>query len=280
MKFKKEVILCCRLQGIAAFHMLNMNPRCFYRQLWPVSTGYQLIRIGGDKDGGYLVPDVLSGIQLCLSPGTAGYVELEKQLGQIYGIPSLLCDPEEDAPDKLPEYMRFDRIALAGVTGKGTMTLGDWTKKYALEDSFPYILTMDIEGSEVEVINSLSEEELLKIRIATIEFHYLHSLHTKEVTEYTIGLYSAVERMSQYFDVVHMRPNNHCPFYLPAITTEKKLTAYSCIEVTFLSKMMRKHPPRMLEITELPNPLDILNNPDKPAVDYTFYTLARKLTMS
>jgi len=257
-----------------------MNPFNFYRHLWPVSTGYQLIRLGGDLDGGYLVPDILSGIQVCLSPGTCGYIEFEKQLGELYAIPSLLCDPEEDAPDGLPEFMRFDRLALAGATGEGSITIADWTKKYGLVDSYPYLLTMDIEGAEVEVINSLSEEDLLKIRVATIEFHYLHSLHTQVNTEYTRGLFMAIERLSKYFDVVHMKPNNHCPFDLPSLTSKKRLTAYTCVEVTFLSKMMRRHSPRMLQVTELPNRLDRLNNPSKPPVDYTFYAMAGRLTQA
>lgn len=220
------------------------------------------------------MPDILSGIQLCLSPGTCGYIEFEKQLGEIYGIHSLLCDPGENAPVNLPDFMHFDRVALAGATGEGALTLADWTKKYRLEESFPYILTMDIEGAEVEVIDSLRDEELLKIRVATVEFHYLHSLHMQEESGYAKGLYAAVQKMCRFFDVVHMRPNNHCPFDLPPLADGSKLRAYTCIEVTFLSKMMRKHPPRMLLMTELPNSLDKLNNPDKPSVDYTFYALA------
>lgn len=253
-----------------------MNLIRFYKSLWPVSTGHQLIRVGGSQDGGYLVPDILSGIQLCLSPGTCGYIEFEKHLGETYGITSLLCDPAEDAPVNLPDFMHFDRVALAGATGVGTLTLADWTRKYGLEDSYPYILTMDIEGAEVEVINSLPDKELLKIRMATVEFHYLHALHAREEVEYARRLYAALEKMFRFFDVVHMKPNNHCPFELPTLVDGSKMRAYTCIEVTFLSKMMRKHSPRMLKVNELPNALDKLNNPDKPPIDYTFYALVNQ----
>jgi len=253
---------------------MNNEQICkFYQQLWPVSTGYQLIRIGGNADGGYLVPDALSGIQYCLSPGTCGYIEFERQLGEVYGIPSLLCDPGENAPKDLPDFMRFDRVALAGATGDGSIKLADWTKKYRLEDASPYLMTMDIEGGEVDVINSLNDDELFKIRIATIEFHYIHLLHMSEASEYAKGLCTAFEKMCRFFDVVHMKPNNHCPFDLQ-LANGSTMRAYTCIEVTFLSKMMRRHSPRRLSYRELPNALDKLNNIDKPPVDYSFYALA------
>ena len=35
----------------------------------PVQTRFPLIRIGSAHDGGYLVPDDLSGISACFSPG-------------------------------------------------------------------------------------------------------------------------------------------------------------------------------------------------------------------
>ena len=39
-----------------------------------------LIRLGNDGDGGYLVPDDLNGIEACFSPGVAGNVNFEKAL--------------------------------------------------------------------------------------------------------------------------------------------------------------------------------------------------------
>ena len=142
----------------------------FYAHMEPVSTGYPLIRVGGKTDGSYLLPDVLGGIELCLSPGTAGIIDFELQLGNVYGIPSLLCDPTEDAPPALPDFLRFDRTALSSVTGNGKITMSDWMSKYGYTDTTPLILSMDIEGAELEVIMGFTDIQLASIRMATIEF--------------------------------------------------------------------------------------------------------------
>ena len=44
--------------------------RTLIKLINPVYTGYNLLRLGNEGDGGYLLPDCLSGIECCLSPGT------------------------------------------------------------------------------------------------------------------------------------------------------------------------------------------------------------------
>jgi hypothetical protein len=39
--------------------------------LWPITTQHELIRLGGNGDGGYLVPDDLDGLDYCFSPGVS-----------------------------------------------------------------------------------------------------------------------------------------------------------------------------------------------------------------
>ena len=50
--------------------------------LKPNDLGYDLIRIGPNGDGGYLVPDVLNKIKICFSPG----------VGDIHGFENDLLD--------------------------------------------------------------------------------------------------------------------------------------------------------------------------------------------
>ena len=46
-------------------------------KLRPQDCGKDLIRIGGGRDGGYLLPDDLKGIQYCFSPGVGGLADFE-----------------------------------------------------------------------------------------------------------------------------------------------------------------------------------------------------------
>lgn len=242
----------------------------FYKKIWPVDVGVPLIRLGGPGDGAYLVPDCMSGIELCLSPGTCGIVEFEKEISNIYGIPCLLCDPAEDSPTDLPTLLQFDRIALGPVNNNKSITMESWIDKYGFTESSPIMLTMDIEGGEIEVINSLTEFMLNKIRVATVEFHYLHALHEKELGPYANGVLMAIDKLKNYFDIVHFKPNNNCPFQVN--TQEHGLqTLYTCIEVTFLHKQHRKKSPIKLQTSMLPHRLDKDNVNNKPAANYRAY---------
>jgi hypothetical protein len=244
--------------------------KSFYQNIWPVHTGYDLIRIGGTKDGSYLLPNVLDGIELCLSPGTAGMVDFELGLAESYGIPSLLCDPNEDIPVLMHPLMSFDRISIGVTDTNRTISMDSWMIKHGFEDASPLLLSMDIEGGEIDVINSLSIEMLARIRVATIEFHFLHLLHSDPNCLYSRSLGFAIERMRKYFDIVHFKPNNNCPFAVSQSGFQIS-TFYSCVELTFLNKQLRRRSPSRLRPDALPHFLDTKNVSDKPEADYSAF---------
>jgi len=239
-----------------------------YKKIWPVDTGFELIRIGNDGDGGYLVPNCLEGISLCLSPGTSKIVTFENQLLTTYGIRSLLCDPGHDRPHDLNKDLYFDRLALGIEDNDGQITIESWLKKYDLLDSQPIIVTMDIEGGEYKVLEFVSDEVLSKIRILTIELHFIHMIHEPIING---ALNRLLDRLLSYFDVVHMKPNNHVPFVY------NNFNMYCCIELTFLSKMMRRKPPILINRNSLPHKLDANNSSTDQPPDYTVYMLAQSL---
>lgn len=135
----------------------------FYRSIWPVDTGHPLIRIGGGTDGGYLVPDALNGIELCVSPGICNYIEFERSLGETYGIPSIACDPSPTKLREVPGFIRIDQLALRGHSRTGEVTLSDWLTKSGHKDTWPLLLSMDIEGAELEVLQTASDRDINKI---------------------------------------------------------------------------------------------------------------------
>ena len=231
-------------------------------RLWPKYTGYQLIRIGSNNDGGYLVPDCIGGIKACFSPGVCHDITLEEQLLNTYGIISHLCDPSHERPSSLNECLSYEKKELRGyIHDENSMTLKDWLEKTQIEIGDPIMLSMDIEGGEYEILNLIDDDLLGSIRIMSIEFHYLHL--TLNNTEFTNQFEQILSKLERKFDVVHMKPNNHTEFMLG----EKK--AYTCIEVTFLNKLMRRNEPVLVE--KLPNKLDTKNIAEKMDVDYDIY---------
>jgi hypothetical protein len=110
-----------------------MNHICqLYKSLWPVNTGYSLIRLGSALDGGYLLPNCLDTLDACVSPGTCNDILLETDLARIYGLRSILCDPSHSAPPGLHPLLSFDQIRLSSRDAHDSVTLDTWLDRYGL----------------------------------------------------------------------------------------------------------------------------------------------------
>jgi hypothetical protein len=218
----------------------------FLHMVQPVAGGKDLIRLGAAGDGGYLVPDDLEGVRCCFSPGVSTVADFELDLAG-RGIRSFLIDYSvESAPVSHP-LIQFERKFLGLTNDDVYVRLDDWTKAMA-PDGSDFILQMDIEGAEYEVLFDVSEETLQKFRILIIEFHHLDKL----MLAGDFRLYDLVFRkLAKYFDVVHNHPNNcalphrYGNFELPPI-----------MELTFLRK---DRATSRTPVVKFPHPLDHKN---------------------
>ncbi len=68
----------------------------FLSTIRPVETEHPLIRVGGDGDGGYLIPNDLEGIAACFSPGVATTADFEAGMAA-RGIRCFLADASVEA---------------------------------------------------------------------------------------------------------------------------------------------------------------------------------------
>ena len=65
----------------------------------------ELIRISGQSDGGYLLPNNLKDISYCYSPGVSNTANFEKELSDKYNIKSFMVDGSVDkAPISDPNF--------------------------------------------------------------------------------------------------------------------------------------------------------------------------------
>ncbi len=67
----------------------------FFASFRVIDPGIDLIRVGGDADGGYLIPDDLAGIEACFSPGVDTVATFERDM-VARGIPCHLIDASVD----------------------------------------------------------------------------------------------------------------------------------------------------------------------------------------
>lgn len=221
--------------------------RSFLQSVRPVKTDYDLIRVGGTGDGGYLIPDDLDGVNGCFSPGVSTIANFEQELAD-RGMKCYLADFSVDTPPVEHENFIFDKMFIGMVEDESHFSLENWVARYSPENKGDYILQMDIEGDEYGVIFDTSHDTFNKFRVLVIEFHHLDAMISRlgfEVVNF------AFQKLLKNFYIVHIHPNNllrpvRCgDFEIPPL-----------MEFTFLRKD-RVH--SVAAASEFPHPLDVKN---------------------
>ena len=223
------------------------------KSLHPVKTKYPLIRIGGNNDGGYLIPDDLSGVSTCFSPGVDVTAQFEVALCK-RGIGSHLADASVDGAPSSFTPLSFTKKYLDGINTDDYMTLEFWVRNKAKEGDL--ILQMDIEGGEYTTILATPIDILRRFRIIAIEIHNAQAWFSPIAWEIVQTFFT---KLLQDFHVVHNHPNNNCPFI-----EADGLLVPTVFELTLLRKDRATSEGY---VTEFPHPLDqpnVLDKPDRP----------------
>jgi hypothetical protein len=217
----------------------------------PSETEHELARIGGNKDGGYLVPkSELMDIDACFSIGCNLIWDFEREIGEDYGIPSIIVDDLSQKPSNLGSLQTYVPSWLGKSSTGTTISLEDLVLKSQYPKSDKLLLQMDIEGAEFECLIHTPTYVLKQFRILVIEFHNLENiLHHHLFKNY---YHSLMTKILADFEVVHSHPNNdhgtwqYKDFEFPKI-----------IEVTFLRRDRIKS---IQGYSTLPHKLDHLNS--------------------
>ena len=198
----------------------------FLSSVKPIKTNHNLIRLGGEMDGGYLIPNDIENIDNCFSPGVSEVANFENDLTK-KGIKCFLADYSVEHPPIQNDLFDFEKKYLGNKNNEIYMTLESWVKSKAPKDN-DLILQMDIEGSEYSVIHDTCNDTLKKFRILVIEFHCLDLLFDRMGFELIDLTFS---KLLKIFEIVHIHPNNCCK---PAKVSG--IVIPSVMEFTFLRK--------------------------------------------
>ena len=232
------------------------------KSLLPFDTGHDFIRLGGASDGAYLIPDDLSGIAACFSPGVNNFKNFEDDLLN-FGIKSHMCDFSSKLSNfQTPlnkDMQTFQRLWLEPESSDDSISLSEWVN--SLEpDSGDLLLQMDIEGAEYRNLLELPLSTLSRFRIIVIELHGLDWIGWSNFFLKAV-LLPVLTKLQDMFVVSHVHPNN----VTGAINIYEDVSIPKLLEVTFLRKDRVKIG-GILNQTNVPHPLDIKNVSNRPSL--------------
>lgn len=185
--------------------------------LRPLRISRPLVRLGGDSDGAYLVPDVLERISACFSPGCCNSKLFEDELLDRFGITSFLCDFTSSAEKFSTPFTEgkqfFVKKWLSPSEDKDSISLENWVRNSEARGDL--LLQMDIEGAEYVNLASAAVSVVSRFSIMVVEFHW--SAEDLDDADKAGSIISGFRKILPLFKCVHMHPNNCCgDFWCPA----------------------------------------------------------------
>ena len=237
--------------------------KSFLKKIKIIDSGHELIRIGANTDGGYLLPDILDLVEYCFSPGLGNSDTFENHLLK-YNIKSFLADGTVN----FNGIHNFIKKNLNSFNDDKNIRLEDW-----ISEKLPtpinklnkkLLLQMDIEGSEIEVLYNVSLECLDRFKIIIIEFHHFHYI----LDHLGLKIYNDLfDKILKTHHIVHIHPNNVGPTL--NICSNEITNGY---EITFINKKDCKYVKKINY--SLPHKYDYKNVSSLPDVKCAkiFYT--------
>jgi len=191
-----------RIQKILPKEQVNS----LIERLHPIQTQFDLIRLGPNRDGGYLVPDCLEDIVACFSPGVAQVSEFEQDCLK-RGMQVFMADKSVETPnwDTPKDQYCFEKKFIGCTNNEEFMTMDHWFRSTGLSKKAELLLQMDIEGGEYATIMNISDELMKQFKIIVVEFHRLQHLWNKGFFELAETVFN---KILQTHICVHLHPNN------------------------------------------------------------------------
>ncbi|MCF0071397.1 FkbM family methyltransferase [Dyadobacter sp. CY261] len=218
-------------------------------RLRPYNPGIDLIRVGPNGDGGYLVPDDLEDIGACFSPGVYTVSEFEMECFR-RGMRLFLADKSVDKPILSLDDSSYHFLKKhVGCTNTDDLiTLDTWFNDFYGKKDKDILLQMDIEGSEYLTLTAASNDLLERCRIIVVEFHDLHKLWNPEFFRLANEVFG---KILQTHTCVHIHPNNCIGLYKRLNIEIPPIAEFTFLRNDRFVKKSRQ--------TEFPHPLDFDN---------------------
>lgn len=176
-------------------------------KLQPKSIKKEMIRLGPEKDGGYVLPNDLEGIEACFSPGVEQMSQFEEDCLK-HNLKIFLADASVEKPIFKQDETRFDFLQkyIGTVNNELFITMDNWVDSAAISSDSDLLLQMDIEYAEYPALLTISNKLMHRFRILVIEFHGLEKLWDPD---FFFIAESVFNKLLHTHTCVHIHPNNY-----------------------------------------------------------------------
>lgn len=224
-------------------------------KLYPFDIDLPLIRLGPKGDGGYLVPDALSGIEAVFSPGVEMVSGFERDCIE-RGMQVFMADKSVEKPNlDIPETgYSFTKKFVGCVNNDEYITMDEWVNTSGITTNSDLLLQMDIEGAEYVTLLNTSSHLMSRFRIIVVEFHFHTQLWNRSFFDLVENTF---DKILQTHAVVHSHVNNH-----DGLDCKMGIKIPRLLEITFLLKDRANFNKYQ---THFPHKLDF-DNTQKPTV--------------
>lgn len=250
VKYLMQLLRKSHVLSLLSDRRFSFDFKSLFGLLTPWNTNLELVRVGGNLDGSYLIPKLNLEFGGVISPGVGQTFEFERN---IVGASTrvVLIDGTVPRPENLPANFIF----ISKLLGAQDTHDEDFVSlKSVIDEHFgnakDLVLQMDIEGGEYEVLSSFKGSELLPFALVVVEFHHLHKLDLTE--EWNKSIEHSVRLLTRDFELVHTHPNNAGGFFVRKFVKYPKV-----VETTWVRKDLVT---QRFGHSTLPNPLDTPND--------------------
>ena len=139
----------------------------------PSVADAEKLRIGGGKDGGYVMLDPGEGgvaYSFGVSPESPWDLAMARRGFSVFQYDGSI----EEEPDLQPGIF-FHKTFVGNTPGDGWTSLDEILETHGHEDCRDIILQIDIEGGEWDFFAAISPENMRRFKQIIVEFHYAHA---------------------------------------------------------------------------------------------------------
>jgi hypothetical protein len=215
--------------------------------------GSHKVRIGAERDGGYIMLDDFGPARNALSLGIGSEVSWDIDMAA-RGFRVFQYDPTvAGSPEANPQFL-FHRTRVVGrPQAPGDATLPAILGLPELASDQEVIAKIDIDEAEWDVLARIDRASLLRIRQLTVEFGEIRRFVDPE---WRAVMTAAVKNLTSTHACIHVHGNNWGPF-----TVVGGIPFPNFFEVTFVRRADYALVP---SLTSFPTEIDRPNNPRRP----------------